>query len=89
MVLVLEFLQSCFSEGEAPATLKVYVTTIAAEHALVEGVTVGRHPLDSRFMQGTRWLRPVHPVCVPSWNLFVVLEGLTGHLFEPVLSRVG
>lgn len=69
MGLVLEFLQSCFSEGEAPATLKVYVTTIAAEHALVEGVTVGRHPLVSRFMQGTRWLKAIRPVCVPSWDL--------------------
>ncbi len=32
---VLEFLQSRFSEGVTPATLKVYVAAIYAGHALI------------------------------------------------------
>ncbi|XP_042583419.1 uncharacterized protein LOC109076134 [Cyprinus carpio] len=84
---VLEFLQSRFSEGVTPATLKVYVAAISAEHALVGGVSVGRHPLVSCFMQGSRWLRPFNlPARVPSWDLSIVLEDLKGHSFKPLES---
>ncbi|KAL0149377.1 hypothetical protein M9458_055415, partial [Cirrhinus mrigala] len=83
---VLEFLQSHFSEGVTPATLKVYVAAISAEHAPTEGVSVGCHPLVSRFMQGSRRLRPFCPAQIPSWDLSIVLEGLTGHPFEPLES---
>ncbi len=34
-----------FSKGVAPATLKVYVGVISAEHASMGGVSVGCHPL--------------------------------------------
>ncbi len=49
---VLEFLQSRFSEGMTPATLKVYVAAILAGHALVGDVSMGRHPLVSWFKRG-------------------------------------
>ncbi len=42
---ILEFPQSYFSKGVAPATLKVYVGVISAEHASMGGVSVGCHPL--------------------------------------------
>ncbi len=48
---VLEFLQNFFSEGAMPATLKVYVVAISANHAFIDSVSVGRHPLVSRFIQ--------------------------------------
>ncbi len=48
----------------------------------VGDVSVGRHPLVSRFMQGARRLRPFHSLRVPSWDLSIVLEGLSGHPFE-------
>ncbi len=69
-----------------PATLKVYVAAISAGHALIGGVSVGHHPLVSRFMQGSRRLRPFRPTQVPSWDLSIVLEGLSGHPFEPLES---
>ncbi len=80
---VLEFL---FSEGVTPATLKVYVVAIFAGHALVGDVSVGHHPLVSRFMQGARRLKPFRPIRVPSWNLLIVMEGLLGDPFEPFES---
>ncbi len=84
--LVLEFLQSRFSEGVTPATLKVYVVAIFAGYALVGDVSVGHHPLVSRFMQGARRLKPFRLIRVPSWNLLIVMEGLLGHPFKPLES---
>ncbi len=81
---VLEFLQSRFSEGVTPATLKVYMAAISANHAYIDGISVGRHPLVSRFMHGSWRLRPFHPARVPSWDLSIVLQGLSGHPFEPL-----
>ncbi len=37
-------------------------------------------------MRGVRWLRPVRPIGVPSWDLSVVLEGLMAAPFEPLES---
>ncbi|XP_016416708.1 uncharacterized protein LOC107746890 [Sinocyclocheilus rhinocerous] len=37
-------------------------------------------------MQGSRRLRPFRPARVPSWDLSIVLEGLTGHPFKPMES---
>lgn len=41
VALTLEILQSQFSMGTAPATLKVYMGVISAKHVLVGGVYVG------------------------------------------------
>ncbi len=86
---VLEFLQSRFSEGVTPATLKVYVAAISTNETYIDGVSVGRHPLVSRFMQGSRRLRPFLPARVPSWDLSIVLQGLSGHPFEHLKTAVG
>ncbi len=83
---VLEYLQISFSEGVTPVTLKVYVAAISVWHALIGDVSVGRHPLVSRFMQGARRIRPFRPIWVPSWDLSIVLEGLLCPPFEPLES---
>ncbi len=81
---VLEFLQGRFSEGITSATPKVYVAAISANHAYIDGISVGRHPLVSRFMKGSRRLWPFHPTQVPSGDLSIVLQGLSGHPFKPL-----
>ncbi|KAK2866765.1 hypothetical protein Q7C36_002821, partial [Tachysurus vachellii] len=83
---VLEFLQSCFSRGLSPSTLKVYVAAVAANHEPVLGASLGRHLLVSRFLRGVRRLRPSSRPRLPSWDLSVVLEGLLEAPFEPMES---
>ncbi|KAI2646068.1 Transposon Ty3-G Gag-Pol polyprotein [Labeo rohita] len=46
---VLEFLQDRLSAGLTHSTLKVYVAAIAAYHAPLGGLSVGRNPLVTRF----------------------------------------
>ncbi len=60
-----------------PATPKVYTAAISAKH--IDGVSVGRHTPVSRYMQGSRRLRPFRTARVPSWDLSIVLQGLSGH----------
>ncbi|KAK3550964.1 hypothetical protein QTP70_011471 [Hemibagrus guttatus] len=83
---VLGFLQSRFSQGLSPSTLKVYMAAIAVNYSLVLGPTLGRHPLVSRFLHGARWLRPSCRPRLPSWDLSVVLDGLLEAPFEPMES---
>ncbi|CAM4424166.1 unnamed protein product [Leuciscus chuanchicus] len=81
---VLEFLQSRFSDGLSPSTLNVYVADIAAFHTPLRVGTLGRHPLIVRFLRGARRMRPVVQTGVPTWDLAVVLEGLSLEHFEPL-----
>ncbi|KAF4094138.1 hypothetical protein AMELA_G00009700 [Ameiurus melas] len=83
---VLEFLQKCFSARLAPSTIKVYVAAISASHAPADGSSVGQHPLTSRFMCGVRQLGPICRLHIPSWDLSVVLEGMSGAQYEPLES---
>ncbi|KAI2642984.1 enzymatic polyprotein [Labeo rohita] len=81
---VLEFLQDRFSAGLAHSTLRVYVAAIAAYHAPLGGLSVGKDPLIVRFLHGALRLRsPVRPR-VPTWDLAVVLEALCRLPFEPI-----
>ncbi|KAI2646486.1 Chromosomal replication initiator protein DnaA [Labeo rohita] len=86
VVSVLEFLQEKLSSGISPGTLRVYVAAISACHTLIDGVSVGKHPLVARFIRGARRLRPPTRATVPSWDLAIVLEGLSGTPFEPLES---
>lgn len=81
---VLEFLQVRFSAGLSPSTLKVYMASLAAYHALLSDQSLGRHPLVTRFLYGSLRLRPVLCTKVPSWDLAVVLEGLCIAPFESI-----
>lgn len=49
---ILLFLQSLFDKGLTPSTIKVYAAAISAQHARVEGRTVGSLPLVARFLKG-------------------------------------
>ncbi|KAL0177445.1 hypothetical protein M9458_026339, partial [Cirrhinus mrigala] len=81
---VLEFLQDRLSAGLTHSTLKVYVAAIAAYHAPLGGLSVGKNPLVIRFLRGALRLRPPVRPRVPSWDLSVVLEALCRPPFEPI-----
>ncbi len=66
---MLEFLQDRFTAGLAPSTLKVYVAAISAHHIPLGGMSMGNDPLVSR---------------VPTWDLAIVLQGLSLAPFEPL-----
>lgn len=64
---------------------KVYMAAIAAK---LDSVFLGRNSLVSSFILGVRWLRPFLLPSVSSWELSVVLEGLSGLAFEPLESAL-
>ncbi|KAI2651174.1 enzymatic polyprotein [Labeo rohita] len=78
---VLEYLQDRFSAGLAHSTLKVYVAAIAAYHAPLGGMLVGKDPLVVCFLLR---LRPPVRHRVPTWDLAVVLEALCWPPFESI-----
>ncbi len=51
---VLEFVQVCSSAGLTHSTLKAYVAALLAYRAPLGGLSVGRHPLVTRFLQRLR-----------------------------------
>ncbi|KAL0194788.1 hypothetical protein M9458_008360, partial [Cirrhinus mrigala] len=81
---VLEFLQDRLSAGLTHSTLKVYVAAIAAYHAPLGGLSMGKNPLVTRFLRGALRLRPPVRPCVPSWDLSVVLEAVCRSPIEPI-----
>ncbi|KAI2645232.1 ORF V: Enzymatic polyprotein [Labeo rohita] len=68
---VLEFLQDRLSAGLTHSTLKVYVAAIAAYHAPLGGLSVGKDPLVSRFLRGALRRRPPEHSRFLSWDLSV------------------
>ncbi len=81
---MLEFLQDRFTAGLAPSTLKVYVAVISAYHIPLGGMYMEKDPLVSRFLLGTLRLRPAARTRVPTWDLAIVLQGLSLAPFEPL-----
>ncbi len=81
---VLEFLQDRFTAGLTPSTLKVYVAAISAYHIPLGGMSMGNDPLVSRFLRGTMRLRLAARTRVPTWDLAIVLQGLSLAPFEPL-----
>ncbi len=81
---VLEFLQDRFTAGLTTSTLKVYVAAISAYHIPLGGMSLGRDPLVSRFLHGTLRLRPADRTRVPTWDLAIVLQGLSLAPFKPL-----
>lgn len=65
IVSLLEFLQSKLSLGLRSNTLRTYVATFSDCHALIDGVSVGRHLLVARYNRGAKRLRPPTSVTVP------------------------
>ena len=70
--VILRFLQSCFDDGLAAATIRVYAAAIS---------------LVSCFLKGTQRLRPPQRSQTPSWDLPLVLEALCQQPFEPLENR--
>ncbi len=83
---ILSFLQDLIEKGKAFSTVKVYLAAIAACHIGFGDKSAGQHPLVCRFMRGARRLLPVSRPLMPPWDLAVVLEGLKGPPFEPLLG---
>ncbi len=81
---VLEFLQDRFTAGQSPSTLKIYVAAISAYHIPLGGMSMGKDPLVSRFLRGSLRLRPAARTRVPTWDLAIVLQGLSLASFEPL-----
>ncbi len=74
---VLSFLQDRLERRLSPSTLKVYVAAIAAHQDAVDGQSLGKHDLIVRFLKGTRRMNPSRSPLVPSWDLSIVLAGLS------------
>ncbi len=81
---VLEFLQDRFTAGLTPSTLKVYVAAIRAYNIPLGGMSMGKDSLVSHFLHGTLRLRPAVRTRVPTWDLAIVLQGLSLTPFEPL-----
>ncbi len=47
---------------------------------------IGRNDLIIRFLKGARRLSPPRPSTLPTWDLALVLDALTGPVFEPIQS---
>lgn len=72
------------SSVKIPREVLIHRLWTGQDRPFLGGGSVGRHPLVSRFMQGLRQLRPFRLARVPLWDLSIVLEGLSGHPFEPL-----
>ena len=81
---ILSYLQSLLEKRLTPSTLKVYMAAISAKHSMVDGRTVGSHPLVTRFLKGARRQNPPRAVKQPSWDLTLVLDALRLAPFEPL-----
>ncbi len=81
---MLEFLQEWFTAGLAPSTLNVNMAAISAYHIPLGGMSLGKDPLVSRFLCGTLRLRPAARTRVPTWDLAIVLQGISLAPFEPL-----
>ncbi|KAK0143064.1 Sphingomyelin phosphodiesterase 4 [Merluccius polli] len=84
--VILSFLQDLIDRRKAFSTIKVYLAAVAACHVGFGERTASQHPLVCRFMKGARRLLPVSRPLVPPWDLAVVLEGLKGPPFEPLVG---
>ncbi|KAL0172227.1 hypothetical protein M9458_032538, partial [Cirrhinus mrigala] len=83
---VLEFLQEWLSAGLTHSTLKVYVAAIAAYHAPLGGLSVGKDPLVTHFLRGALRLRPpVRPKRVGDLQALSVAPSFLD--FAPGLSK--
>ncbi|KAG8551665.1 hypothetical protein GDO81_004210 [Engystomops pustulosus] len=80
---VLDFLQAGFDKGLKTSSLKVQISALSAffDSPLAD------HQWVRRFIRATSRLKPTVRIAVPSWDLSVVLNYLTGPPFEPLDSK--
>ena len=79
---VVNFLPHLYAEGSQYRSLGSYRLAIASMHALVDGVSVGQHPLVSRLLRGVFHSRPPLPRYSGTWDVAKVLAFLNGHDLE-------
>lgn len=83
---VLAFLQDLIDKRKAFSMVKVYLADIPACHINFGDKAINQHPLDCCFMKSACRLLPVSRPLLPPWDRVVVLEGLGGPPFEPLLG---
>ena len=83
LALVLEFLNDMFHQGKAYNTLKGYLSAFTAFRGSIQGYTFHQHPDIATFLKGVLRLRPPVRSPVPCWDLDLVLNFLSSHIFEP------
>ncbi|XP_071983304.1 uncharacterized protein [Engystomops pustulosus] len=79
---VLDFLQAGFEKGLKTNTLKVQISALGAFF----DIPLADHRWIKRFIRATSRLRPQLKQRVPTWDLSLVLNYLTGPPFEPLES---
>lgn len=72
------------NSGLTYSSTEVYLATIMAYHPQVDSNSVFAHPLTKKFMKGLAHPSPVLKHPVPSWDLTLVLQKLSGKAFEPM-----
>ena len=82
-MVILEYLQSKLSAGQAMSTIRVHASAISAFHSGISGLPIGKLPIISRFLAGAAKTRP-RPVVLPTWSLQPILECLTKPPWEPI-----
>ncbi len=60
------------------------MAAISAYHIPLCGMSMGKDPLVYRFLRGTLRLRPAARTRVLTWDLAIVLQGLSLAPFEPL-----
>ena len=83
---VLSFLQSILEQGRCYSTLKGLVAAISACREGLDLAPVAEHRLVKDFLKAAKRRSSTARSLVPSWDLAVVLDALSGPPFEPIES---
>ncbi len=83
---ICSFLQMKLEEGIQWQTLKGYVAAISACHKQFTIHSLGKDRRIIHFLRGAFRIRPPVKPVVPTWDLHVVLQALTGAPFEPMVN---
>ena len=72
--LIIEFLTSLFAEGKEYSTVNTNRSMLSVTHPPIDEISVGKHPLVCRFMQGLYNSRPPKPRYTFVWSVEQVLS---------------
>ena len=73
---VANFLADLYKQGYQYSSLNSYRSAISSVHEMVEGQSVGQHPIIARLMKGVFHDRPPLPRYTSTWNVQVVITYL-------------
>ena len=83
---VIEFLTILYEDGLQYSALNTARSAISTVVTLAADVSVGKHPLVTRFMKGVFQLRPALPRYTETWNVGVVIKYLSNMAPTPELT---